>query len=98
MRVGCVRRLRVCLFAASLAGCGGSLAPVQSEPASPVDYGRRELEAVLHSRAASVQVLLASDPAAVLALAKSGSFVDDHPESYVLLSDGADTLVIGRDA
>jgi hypothetical protein len=75
--------------------CAASSFP--DEPASPVDYGRRELLAALLAAKtdAKVRVVLASEDASAAALVPA---LDARAESFGLASANGETLVIGRDA
>jgi hypothetical protein len=57
------------------------------EPASPIDYARRQLDC---AGATDVTIVLAGDPAA------AGVAVDSRPESFAIVP-GSPTLVVGRD-
>ncbi len=73
--------------------------PGGAQPKGPVEYATCKLD-LAKARAkstADVNVVLASDPAAVATLEGAGVKLDARPESYVILPQGDATLVVGRD-
>ncbi len=74
--------------------------PTSGEPAEPVGFGRCQLTRALGRAGviADVAVLTIDDPSAGAALAEVGQTVDTRPESFIVVTVGATTYVIGRDA
>lgn len=83
--------------------CAGAPARVESAPApsgvSPVRHGEAELARALAAAGsqARVRVALAGDSAAAPALARAGITLDPRAESFAIVSDPTETLVVGRD-
>jgi hypothetical protein len=71
----------------------GGLCPAPNAPKGPLEYGQCVLaQAITRSKTtATVQVVLASDPAA------QGVDVQPQPESFSIVSQGDHTFVVGRD-
>jgi hypothetical protein len=69
-------------------------------PATPLDFGRREVADTIASVHASGRVCVATadTPSAGAALRASGVVLDARPESFAVLPDQDSTWVVGRDA
>jgi hypothetical protein len=77
--------------------CASSV-PV-GEPSSPIDFGVRDVTAVLAQvgSTATVAAVTADDPRASPALASVGASLDPRPESYAVVPSGSGVLIVGRD-
>ena len=66
---------------------------------SPVAYGSRALTQALAAAgsSATVRFVLADDPCTGPTLAAGGAVLAQGPESFAIVADGADTVVVGRD-